>query len=142
MSGPLPAIRSYLETDEDQVVALWNAEVPAQRRWNDPRESVARKLKVGRDLFLVALLHQKVVGTLMGGYDGHRGWVYSLAVGAGNRRQGIASKLMKEAERRLRELGCPKVNLQIMPGNDGAIALYQTLGFKIEERVSMGKPLM
>src|SRR2546421_12628018 len=111
MSDHLPAIRPYLETDEDQVVALWNAEMSAHRRWNDPRESIARKLKVDRDLFLVAVLDRKVVGTLMAGYDGHRGWIYSLAVGSGNRRQGIASQLMKEAERRLRELGCPKVHL-------------------------------
>jgi ribosomal protein S18 acetylase RimI-like enzyme len=75
----------------------------------------------------------------MGGYDGHRGWVYSLAVDPANRRKGIGTALMRELERRLKNLGCPKLNLQILNHNMGVVAFYESLGYKVEERVSMGK---
>jgi len=135
-------IRTFEEPDEDDVVALWNRGNSRPSAWNDPRESIRRKLAVDGDLFLVAQRAGKVVGTAMAGYDGHRGWIYSVAVTPECRRGGIARQLLIEAERRLRDRGCPKINLQVLPDNDAAVALYRSLGFRIEDRISMGKPLV
>ena len=100
-------------------------------------------MKVARDpgLFLVAVSDGRVVGTAMGGYDGHRGWIYSLAVEQNERRRGIGTALVRKVERKLRGLGCLKVNLQVMPGNKRVVEFYQGLGFSIEDRISMGKRL-
>lgn len=77
----------------------------------------------------------------MGGYDGHRGWIYSLAVDETERHGGLGSALMSEIEEKLRTLGCLKVNLQVLRSNVGVIEFYEKLGFSVEERVSMGKRL-
>jgi ribosomal protein S18 acetylase RimI-like enzyme len=83
-----------------------------------------------------------VVGTTMAGYDGHRGWIYSVAVAPSHRRQGIASRLVVHAERALIGKGCVKINLQIMEGNESVAAFYSELGYAVEKRISMGKRLM
>jgi ribosomal protein S18 acetylase RimI-like enzyme len=75
----------------------------------------------------------------MGGYDGHRGWIYTLAVSPAKRRRGIGSALMERVERELIMLGCPKINLQLLASNSATVAFYQTLGYAVEERISMGK---
>jgi ribosomal protein S18 acetylase RimI-like enzyme len=82
-----------------------------------------------------------VVGSVMGGYDGHRGWIYALAVKPSHRRRGIASALMHAIERRLAAAGCGKLNLQVRASNSAVIAFYEALGFAVEARVSMGKRL-
>jgi ribosomal protein S18 acetylase RimI-like enzyme len=89
----------------------------------------------------VALLDDKLVGTVMGGYDGHRGWIYSLAVTPSARRRGIGAKLVTYVERELAARGCPKVNLQLLASNAGTVAFYQKLGYAVEARISMGKLL-
>jgi ribosomal protein S18 acetylase RimI-like enzyme len=98
-------------------------------------------LKVQRELFLVAELEGVVVGVVMGGYDGHRGWINYLAVDIGQRRRGIGSALMRDAERRLRLLGCPKINLQVRRENAEVQAFYAALGFTDDAVASMGKRL-
>jgi ribosomal protein S18 acetylase RimI-like enzyme len=98
-------------------------------------------LAVQGDLFFVALINGIVVGTVMGGYDGHRGWIYSLAVSPETRRRGIGTALMRHAEQELARRGCPKINLQVLASNAGVVAFYQKLGYAVEERVSMGKVL-
>lgn len=132
-------IRNFQNPDTLQVVALWKEVFAYPDPHNDPAESIRRKVAARDDLFLVAVESEKVIGTVMGGYDGHRGWVYSLAVDSGHRRRGIATALMRELERRLKELGCPKLNLQILNHNLEVVAFYESLGYKVEERVSMGK---
>ena len=77
----------------------------------------------------------------MGGYDGHRGWVYSLAVDENERHRGIGTALMSKVEQKLRGLGCLKVNLQVIPDNQAVVEFYQELGFSVEDRLSMGKRL-
>jgi ribosomal protein S18 acetylase RimI-like enzyme len=93
------------------------------------------------DLLLVALSGGAVVGTAMAGYDGHRGWLYSVAVRRTHRRTGVGTLLIREAERRLARLGCGKVNLQVRAENAAVAAFYRGLGYDIEERVSLGKRL-
>lgn len=133
-------IRAFRQEDEAAVVALWNVSLTA-RPWNEPLAAIRRKLAIQREMFLVAEVEGHVVGTTMAGYDGHRGWIYSVAVDPNHRRRGIATSLIREAERLLKAVNCPKINLQVMPNNRGAVALYQSLGYAIEDRVSMGKPM-
>jgi hypothetical protein len=80
METPAVQIRPYLEDDEDGVVTLWNRVFPNPTAWNEPRFTIAKKLATQRDLFFVAVLDGTVVGTAMGGFDGHRGWLYTVAV--------------------------------------------------------------
>lgn len=78
----------------------------------------------------------------MAGYDGHRGWIYSLAVLPQNRLQGIGSRLVRHAEQQLQRLGCAKINLQIFQGNAAVVEFYRKLGYQTEPRISMGKQLL
>lgn len=108
---------------------------------NDPLLYIKQKTARDPDLFLVALEGDKILGTVMGGYDGHHGWIYSLAVDEAERHRGIGSALMDNIERMLRYLGCLKVNLQVVDTNSGVVEFYQKLGFSVEDRISMGKRL-
>lgn len=134
-------IRPYRETDQDAVIALWREAFSDAPPWNPPEVDIQRKLSVQRDLFLVATIDETVVGSAMSGYDGHRGWVYYVAVHPSYQRQGIGRELMAAVEERLTRLGCPKINLQVRASNQAVAAFYQKLGYNIEERISMGKRL-
>lgn len=74
----------------------------------------------------------------MAGYDGHRGWLYAVAVATGQRRRGVGKRLIERALESLREIGCIKANLQIRASNSEVRAFYESLGFVVEERISMG----
>ena len=80
-----------------------------------------------------------MVGTAMAGYDGHRGWLYSVAVKSSRQRSGIGAMLVNEAEQRLKSLGCGKINLQVRSSNEAVLGFYDRLGYEVEDRVSMGK---
>jgi len=135
-------IRPYREDDEAAVAALWREIFPDAPAHNQPERDIWRKLEVQRELFLVATEGEELVGTAMAGYDGHRGWLYYLAVHPDFRRRGIGETLIGRVEAGLAAIGCPKVNLQVRADNIGAVAFYRRLGFDIEERVSMGKRLV
>lgn len=130
-------IRPFEDTDEDAVVALWQR-CGLVRPWNDPRRDIARKCRSQRDLFLVGTGGVRVIATVMGGYDGHRGWINYLAVEPEERRRGRGRALMEEIRRRLEALGCPKINLQIRRDNLEALAFYSRLGFLEDPVVSLG----
>ncbi len=134
-------IRTYEESDEAAVAALWREVFPDAPPWNEPEADIRRKLAVQRDLFFVAVDGGDVVGTALAGYDGHRGWVYYVAVKPDRRRRGIGAALMKRVEERLAAMGCPKLNLQVRAPNRETVAFYENLGYAVEERVSMGKRL-
>lgn len=134
-------IRPYRSTDADAVVGVWRS-ADLVRSWNDPHRDIARKLTVSDGLFLVAEEEGEVVGTAMAGYDGHRGWIYYLAVLPEHQRHGFGRALVKEAEQRLLERGCAKVNLQVRSGNDAVVDFYRGLGYSADEVVSLGKRLI
>ena len=141
MSAAPATIRPFADADEPAVVDLW-ARCGLIRPWNDPHADIARKRSVQPELFLVAVADGgAIVGSVMAGYDGHRGWINYLATEPARRRQGIARALMHAAEAGLARLGCPKINLQIRGDNREAIAFYQRLGFAEDAVVSMGKRL-
>ncbi len=124
-----------------QVIALWETVFAYETAHNRPALVIDKKLAVNDDLFFVAIADNTVVGTIMAGYDGHRGWIYSVAVSPSHHRQGIGSELVVHAERALIAKGAVKINLQIMQGNESVTAFYASLGFSVEQRISMGKPI-
>lgn len=134
-------IRSYVEDDEPAVVDLWHEAFPDAPPWNDPVSNIRRKLPIQPELFLVGELNRRIVATAMAGFDGHRGWVYYVAVAKDCRRRKLGRAIMTEIEYRLRSFGVPKLNLQVRSTNRDVIAFYESLGFTIEDRVSMGKRL-
>lgn len=136
-------IRPFLEDDTETVVALWEA-CGLTRPWNDPRKDIARKLRVQRDLFLVGVDSDAghPIATAMAGYDGHRGWVYYVAVAPDRRGDRLGAQLMAEAERLLVELGCPKINIQVRAGNDRVIGFYEHLGYAPDGALGFGKRLI
>ncbi len=122
-------------------MALWTKVFGYGGPHNDPYVSIERKTSRDPDLFMVALANGELVGTVMGGYDGHRGWVYSLAVDDRERHRGVGSALLDKIEEALKALGCLKVNLQVVASNSGVVEFYEKLGFSVEDRISMGKRL-
>jgi ribosomal protein S18 acetylase RimI-like enzyme len=140
------AIRLFERADTDAVLALWRDAFPQYDEagappHRDPRRSIELKLATQPELFFVATSGARVVGTLMAGFDGHRGWLYSFGVANDARRLGIGRTLIAHAERALAARGCPKINLQVLPGNDDACRFYAALGYRVEERISFGKTL-
>ena len=134
-------IRTYRPADEAAVVALWR-ECGLTRPWNDPHKDIARKLAQQPDLFLVGTVDDQIVASAMVGYDGHRGWIYYLAVAERHRKRSLGRTLMQEAERLLIERGCPKLNLQVRSSNAGVLEFYRRLGYSVDETVSLGKRLI
>jgi ribosomal protein S18 acetylase RimI-like enzyme len=134
-------VRAYEETDRDGVLDLWDEVFPDGPLWNNPLDDIRRKLSCQAEGFLVAVVDGVIAGTAMVGFDGHRGWIYYVGVAPVFRRAGVGTALMRRAEEYLIAAGCPKLNLQVRAGNDSAVAFYQSLGFHVEERVSMGKLL-
>ncbi|SAK41974.1 acetyltransferase [Caballeronia pedi] len=138
-------IRTFDTADRDAVIALWREVFPeyadASRPQRDPALSIANKMTTQPELFFVGLADGRVVGTVMAGYDGHRGWVYSLAVTPLLRGRGFGGALMKHAEAALAKLGCPKVNLQILSVKTELRGFYEKLGYRMDEVVSLGKRL-
>jgi ribosomal protein S18 acetylase RimI-like enzyme len=102
---------------------------------------IDNKLKVHPELLLVGELAGTIVGAVIAGFDGVRGWIYHLAVAPEHRRHGFATALVRAAEQGLRDLGCPKVNLQMRATNQEVVAFYRSVGYQVEERVSMGRRL-
>jgi ribosomal protein S18 acetylase RimI-like enzyme len=134
-------IRAFAEEDTPDVVALWSEVFGYEAPHNAPATVIGKKLAVQRELFFVADEGGRVVGTVMGGYDGHRGWIYSLAVEPQCRRRGVGRMLVQHLERALVDLGCLKINLQVLAGNAAVAGFYERLGYKVEPRISMGKIL-
>lgn len=132
-------IRTYEPSDEPQVIALWNEVFDYPAPHNDPALTIQKKIETQDDLFFVAAHENQIIGTLLAGYDGHRGWIYLLAVNDAHRRNGLGSQLITHAEQQLAARGCLKVNLQLVGSNADTITFYEGLGFAVEDRISMGK---
>ncbi|WP_297721323.1 GNAT family acetyltransferase [Limnohabitans sp. Rim8] len=138
----MPEIRQYDDfNDRSQVIELWRAVFGYEAAHNDPSLSIAKKLAIKDDLFFVATDGLSVIGTVMAGYDGHRGWLYAVAVHPERRRSGLGDGLVRAAEDALNALGCMKVNLQLLASNEATADFYKSLGYTVEPRVSMGKVL-
>ena len=135
------AIRPFQHADRQALERLWGRVFQDDTPWNAPEVLIENKLKVQPELLLIAEIDQTLVGAVIAGFDGVRGWIYHLAVAPEYRRRGFATALVRAAEDGLRRLGCPKVNLQVRAANYDVVAFYQSVGYKVEERVSMGRRL-
>jgi ribosomal protein S18 acetylase RimI-like enzyme len=122
----------------EQVVALWREVFNYGKPHTEPGLVIDKKTAFD-DLFFVAVDPSRVIGTIMAGYDGHRGWIYSLAVAPDRRREGIGSALLRFAEERLAATGCMKINLQVVAGNELVEGFYHIHGYTTERRIDMGK---
>lgn len=134
-------VRSYAAHDRADVIALWREVFADDPPWNEPSQVIDAKTRVQPELFLVAQADGGLVGTVLAGFDGVRGWVHHLAVAPAVRRRGVGTALMRRAEEALLALGCPKLNLQVRERNEGVVAFYAALGFRRDAVVSLGKPL-
>ncbi|WDP89101.1 MAG: GNAT family acetyltransferase [Desulfobacter sp.] len=125
----------------DQVISLWKEVFGYEAAHNAPDLVIDKKINFGDGLFFVAGDGRDVIGTVMAGYDGHRGWIYSIAVSPAHQNKGLGSALLSHAEKMLLKKGCMKINLQIMEGNESVEKFYLSNGYQTEKRISMGKRL-
>lgn len=116
---------------------LWSEAFPNPSAYNQPSFVLEAKLAVD-DLIFVALQDDQLMGACIAGYDGHRGWLYSVAVAHHARRKGVGSQLVQHTVQQLAGMGCFKVNLQVVQDNAEVVAFYESLGFSCEARISMG----
>lgn len=136
----MPTIRQYADaTDRLQVVELWRNVFGYEIAHNEPNLAISKKIAINDGLFFVAVENSAIVGTIMAGYDGHRGWLYSVAVDPAKRLSGLGSSLVIHAEKALADLGCMKINLQLLATNEATAAFYKSIGYSVEPRLSMGK---
>lgn len=142
------AVRAFERDDTEAVVELWH-EAGLTRAWNDPYLDIERKLRFQPELFRVAAeVHApdggrgRIVGSVMAGYDGHRGWLYYLASAADRRGEGIGAALVRDAEALLLEMGCPKVQLMVRIGNEEVLGFYDAIGYERFDIASTGKRLI
>ena len=136
-------IRPYVAADRSAVIALWDA-CGLLRAWNDPAADIALCLgSPGANLFVAAAGEEVGIAglwaTIMCGSDGHRGWLYYLAVDPARRRAGIARRMVRHAEDWLAEQGIRKVELMIRPENDSVREFYERMGYAVEPRLVMSR---
>ena len=130
-------IRQFCESDRSDLIKLWHAVFPDDPSHNEPSKVIEAKLAID-NLIFIAEHEGLIIGACMAGYDGHRGWLYAVAVCNEQRRSGVGSALVQHAIQALKVTGCIKVNLQIRATNTEVTTFYKSLGFVIEERLSMG----
>ncbi|MDO7574151.1 MAG: GNAT family acetyltransferase [Oceanospirillaceae bacterium] len=130
-------IRQFCESDRSDLIKLWHAVFPDDPSHNEPSKVIEAKLAID-NLIFIAEHEGLIIGACMAGYDGHRGWLYAVAVCNEQRRSGVGSALVQHAIQALKVMGCIKVNLQIRATNTEVTTFYKSLGFVIEERLSMG----
>jgi len=134
-------IRPFNPSDLEALIELWQQTGLATPQ-NDSQKDIERKMKVDPELLLVAVKGSELVGSVMGGYEGHRGWINYLAVSPKHQRQGIATLLMRKIEADLLSRGCPKINLQVRDTNTKVLAFYVALGYLDDKVVGFGKRLI
>ncbi|HWL45862.1 MAG TPA: GNAT family acetyltransferase [Ilumatobacter sp.] len=131
-------VRETSATDRETAIELWAA-AGLSRPWNDPGDDFDRALAGPTSAVLGAFAGDALVGTVMVGHDGHRGWVYYLAVDPAVRRGGVGRRLMAAAERWLQARGVPKLNLMVRHDNAAAVAFYERLGYADGQVTVLGK---
>jgi len=138
----MQTIRQYEDaTDRIQVVELWRNVFGYETAHNEPNLAISKKIATNDGLFFVAVENTDIAGTIMAGYDGHRGWLYSVAVDPKIRLNGLGSSLVRHAEKALTDLGCMKVKLQLLATNEATATFYKSLGYSVEPNISLGKLL-
>lgn len=135
---PTLAIAPIDDADVGEVVALWQA-CGLTRPWNDPAADIALARKESNATVLIGRDGGSIVATVLVGHDGHRGWVYYLAVDTDRRHKGYGRVMMDAAESWLRERGIEKLQLLVRADNTSVKDFYQSLGYSMQERVIYAK---
>lgn len=133
-------IENFRAEDEAAVIRLWQQcglVVP----WNNPQADIVRKSADSPDLFFVGRFEGSLVASCMAGYDGHRGWIYYLAVDESRQRQGVATRMVRHAEAELLIRGCPKIDLMVRNANEKVLAFYKSIGYGEDPVVVLSKRL-
>ena len=133
--------RTFEMRDYEQVVALWRA-AGLSLSLSDDVSGIEHRMQRDPELFIVAESGGRIIGAVLGCYDGRRGWVNHLAVAPGQQRNGIGTMLMTELEVRFHAIGCVKVNLLIEPDNGGVQRFYDGIGYTRDELIFMEKTLL
>ena len=133
-------VKPYSSQNMDDVIDLWNR-CNLLRSWNDPKKDIKRKIKVNPELFLLGFIDNRLIATVVGGYDGHRGWINYLAVDPAYKQRGFGKQIMEAVEEKIGALGCPKINIQVRADNKDTPTFYESIGYKIDKVVSIGKRL-
>jgi ribosomal protein S18 acetylase RimI-like enzyme len=133
-------IRPFKPDDQNKVIELWN-NCGLLVSWNDPVKDIKRKLERDPDLFIVGIIKEQIIATVMGGYEGHRGWINYLAVSPEFQGLGYGRKIMEYIEARIKEMGCPKINLQVRKTNREVVDFYKSLGYGDDRVIGLGKRL-
>lgn len=128
------------DDDIPAVTALWQR-CDLLRPWNDPHSDIRRARQLRDARLLVGKRDSTVIATLMVGFDGHRGWIYYVAVDPSQRKTGCGRAMMAAAERWLTERGAPKVQLMVDPQNAAALGFYDALGYRRLPVITLGKQL-
>lgn len=136
-------IRSFsFEQDLEAVLSLWRRSGPGvQLSRSDRADELRKKLERDPDLFLVAEEAGRIIGAVLGGFDGRRGLIYHLSVEPQRRRAGIGSALMAELEQRLRRKGCLKAYLLVTRDNQDALSFYREIGWEDMDLQLLGKDM-
>ena len=134
-------IRQFSPSDKKAVINLWQA-CNLTKPWNNPHQDINRKLKDSPELFLVGTINGILVASVMAGYDGHRGWIYYLAVDPEYRKKGLGRRLMVVAEEKLMAIGCPKIDLMVRKNNLDVLTFYEKIGYGYDEVVTMSRRLI
>ncbi len=125
------SVREAGPHDIDAVVQLWQY-CELTRPWNDPTGDFDLALSNPTSAILLAEYGRELVGTVMTGFDGHRGWIYYLGISPNHRKQGIASQLMDAAASWLADRKCPKIELMVRSGN-AAAEFYAKAGWEKQD---------
>ena len=134
-------IRHYNDSDQEKVIKLWEL-CELTRQWNNPIKDIQRKLTVQSELFLVLEKDGEILGSIMGGFDGHRGNVNYLGIHPDHKNKGLGKLLMNRIEVELIKMGCPKINLMVRDANIDIQQFYKVIGYKEQKVVVFGKRLI
>ncbi|PRB67602.1 GNAT family acetyltransferase [Arthrobacter sp. MYb213] len=133
-------IRELEVPEIGQATALWQS-VEITRPWNDPTSDAHKALENQSSTILAGHHEQRLVATAMVGFDGHRGWLYYVAVHPDMQGQGFGQQIIEAASRWLAEQGVPKVQLMVRTENTDVIGFYERLGYEAQDVVVLGKRL-
>ena len=131
-------IAPIIDADVPAVIALWQR-CGLTRPWNDPTSDIAFARRGPNSTILVGCHENNIAATALVGHDGHRGWVYYVAVDPKHQRRDFGRAIMAAAEDWLRATGVEKVMLMVRPDNTNVRAFYDRLGYEPQERVIYAK---
>jgi ribosomal protein S18 acetylase RimI-like enzyme len=133
-------VRDLGSEERDLAVALWSR-CELTRPWNNPAADFDLALTNPSSTVLGGFAGSALVASLMVGFDGHRGWVYYVAVDEAHRGRGFGKRMMHSAEAWLREKGAPKLQFMVREGNDAALDFYAKLGFERQPVITLGRAI-